>query len=124
MSRVSASSDAARVLLENVSQFWLKGQSMAVSVQISADSTNETTLDRHRPGARVLVARVEGDDAITRRLMDLGFRPGTVVGVDRVAPLGDPVQYRLHGYRLALRRSEAQRVVVVGAGAASVAASQ
>lgn len=73
------------------------------------------TLDRKRPGANVLVMGVAGDDAIARRLVDLGFRPGTEVQVERVAPLGDPIQYRLHGYRLALRRTEARRVLVQGA---------
>ncbi len=72
------------------------------------------TLDRAATGSTVHVVSVQGDDPIARRLVDLGFRPGTVVLVERVAPFGDPVQYRLHGYRLALRRSEARRVIVAG----------
>lgn len=74
--------------------------------------TYAATLDRSSKGATVQVVRVQGDDPIARRLVDLGFRPGTTVQVERVAPFGDPVQYRLHGYRLALRRAEARRVVV------------
>ena len=70
------------------------------------------TLDRARRGTLVRVSDVTGGDAIARRLVDLGFRPGTEVLVERLAPLGDPIQYRLHGYRLALRRSEARRVLV------------
>ena len=77
-----------------------------------ATRLDEVTLDRKRPGTVVSVAHVAGDDAIARRLVDLGFRPGTEVLVERLAPLGDPIQYRLHGYRLALRRSEARRVFV------------
>lgn len=71
-----------------------------------------TTLDRARRGRVVIVEGVEGGDAVARRLVDLGFRPGTEVRVDRLAPLGDPIQVRLHGYRLALRRAEARRVIV------------
>lgn len=74
--------------------------------------SHEATLDKARPGLIVLVEGVAGGDAIARRLVDLGFRPGTEVLVERVAPLGDPVQYRLHGYRLALRKAEARRVLV------------
>jgi ferrous iron transport protein A len=74
---------------------------------------DETSLDRIRPGGAVIVVRVDGDDPVARRLVDLGFRPGSAVRVERVAPLGDPIQVRLHGHRLALRRKEARRVQVV-----------
>lgn len=70
------------------------------------------TLDRARPGSTVKVVSVEGEDALARRLEDLGFWRGSEVRVERIAPFGDPVQFRLHGYRLALRKSEAKRVVV------------
>jgi Fe2+ transport system protein FeoA len=60
----------------------------------------------------VTVQTVTGDDALARRLADLGSLPGVEVEVLHVAPLGSPVSYRLHGYRLALRRSEADRVLV------------
>lgn len=71
-----------------------------------------TTLDRLQTGATASVLRIEGDDAIARRLNDLGFWPGTPVALVRKAPLGDPLEYALRGYRLALRRKEAQRIVV------------
>jgi len=77
-----------------------------------AGGTQVQTLDRASPGVVVKVVGVEGDDALARRLEDLGFWRGTEVRVERVAPFGDPVQFRLHGYRLALRKSEARRVLV------------
>jgi ferrous iron transport protein A len=58
------------------------------------------------------VAAVDGSSAIGRRLLDLGFVPGTEVRVVRRAPLGDPVEYELRGYRLCLRRSEALQIRV------------
>lgn len=72
----------------------------------------EETLDRFEPGDVVEVIAVTGDDAVARRLVDLGFWPGSLVTVVRRAPLADPTVYRLCGYRLALRRGEAKRVVV------------
>lgn len=72
----------------------------------------QRTLDQIAPGASASVVAVDGDDAVARRLAAMGFWPGTRVEVVRRAPLGDPTQYALRGYRLALRRQEAQRVLV------------
>ena len=68
------------------------------------------------PGAEARVEAVSGESPIAKRLLDLGFVPGTAVRVLRRAPLGDPVEYELRGYRLCLRRSEARRVRVRRAG--------
>jgi ferrous iron transport protein A len=67
------------------------------------------------PGARARVAAVDAGSAIGRRLLDLGFVAGTAVRVVRRAPLGDPVEYELRGYRVCLRRSEALRIQVESA---------
>ncbi len=72
----------------------------------------EETLDCFEPGDVVEVVAVTGEDAVARRLVDLGFWAGSQVTVGRRAPLADPTVYRLCGYRLALRRVEAMRVVV------------
>jgi ferrous iron transport protein A len=72
----------------------------------------QETLDRIARGMRVRVTGVRGDDAIARRLDDLGLRSGVVVEVLRRAPLGDPTVFELHGYQLCLRRSESARVEV------------
>ena len=58
------------------------------------------------------VIAVDAEDARGRRLLDLGFLPGTSLRVLRRAPLGDPVVYELRGYRVCLRREDAQRVRV------------
>jgi len=63
------------------------------------------------PG-RMRVVAVLGDDALARRLGDMGLLPGTMVELLARAPLGDPLLFRLRGYRLALRRDEAARVRV------------
>lgn len=55
---------------------------------------------------------VGGDAEAARRLMDLGLIRGTSVEVMRTAPLGDPIELRLRGYMLTLRRSEAEHITV------------
>lgn len=63
-------------------------------------------------GRSLRVLEVTGDDALARRLADLGLLPGTDVRLLTTAPFGDPMLFRLRGYRLALRRDEAARVLV------------
>lgn len=62
-----------------------------------------------------LCAAVDGT-AIPRRLQDLGFVPGTPVVVVRRAPLGDPVEIELRGYRLCLRLAQLDGLRVVPNG--------
>ena len=64
------------------------------------------------PGQYAEVRAVDGASAIGRRLLDLGFRPGTPLRVIRRAPLGDPTTYELRGSRFCLRRGEAERIAV------------
>lgn len=66
-----------------------------------------------RPGERAVVHAVDASSVLGRRLIDLGFRPGTPLRVMREAPLGDPISYALRGSRLCLRRSEALLIAVV-----------
>lgn len=74
-------------------------------------------------GATVLVTSVlHGDHGQGRRLEDLGIIAGTVVAVERRAPLGDPTIYEVRRARLAVRRADAQLVEVEPAtGAPDVA---
>jgi Fe2+ transport system protein FeoA len=72
----------------------------------------ETTLDQAPIGQPVRVLGVAGDDAIARRLADLGIRVGVEVECLRRAPLGDPSVFELCGYQLCLRRTESARVRV------------
>ena len=64
------------------------------------------------PGSGAVVARVDPNHPIGRRLLDLGFVPDTPIRVLGRAPPGDPVTYELRGMRLCLRRTEACRVWV------------
>ena len=65
-------------------------------------------------GADARVVAVEGEGAVALRLMEMGVVPGVPVRVIKAAPLGDPLEVRVHGYHLALRRSEAETILVAG----------
>ena len=71
-----------------------------------------TTLDKQEPGFVGTIVRVGGEGPIRRRLMEMGVTAGTEVEFERVAPLGDPLEVRLRGYHLSLRKEEAATVYV------------
>jgi ferrous iron transport protein A len=55
---------------------------------------------------------VGGDEALRRRLLEMGFCNGACVEVVRRAPLGDPIEFRLRGYHLSLRDDQARHVEI------------
>ena len=63
-----------------------------------------------QPGESGIVAKILGEGAVKRRLMDMGITRGTEVFVRKVAPLGDPIQVTIRGYELSLRKGDAQNV--------------
>ncbi|MDL2323770.1 ferrous iron transport protein A [Ruminococcaceae bacterium OttesenSCG-928-A16] len=71
------------------------------------------TLRNVKPGETVTVAKLNGEGALKRRIMDMGVTKGTEIYVRKVAPLGDPVEVTLRGYELSIRKSEAENIEVV-----------
>jgi ferrous iron transport protein A len=71
-----------------------------------------TTLANLPIGSHSKVARIAGDDEVSIRLMEMGLTPGVELRLVGVAPLGDPLELELRGYRLSLRRSEAARIEI------------
>ena len=63
-------------------------------------------------GSTTKVVDISGEDNTSLRLLEMGLTPGVEVTVISTAPLGDPVELELRGYRLSIRRNEAARVVV------------
>ena len=61
-------------------------------------------------GSRGRVSSIPGGDELSLRLLEMGLTPGVEVAVVGTAPLGDPLELELRGYRLSVRRSEAARV--------------
>ena len=70
-------------------------------------------LDSLARGTEARVYRVGGEGPVARRLMEMGIVPGAPVSVVRAAPFGDPIEVRIRGYHLALRRSEASTIQVI-----------
>lgn len=70
------------------------------------------TLADLRVGESASVAAIDGTDEISIRLMEMGLVPGTDFTLLGTAPLGDPLEIELRGYRLSLRKTEASRVQI------------
>ncbi len=73
---------------------------------------SETTLDTLLPGEAAHVVSLEPGHPLRRRLMELGFIRGARVSVLRTAPMGDPVELRIGGTELALRRADLMAIRV------------
>lgn len=71
-----------------------------------------TTLAQLSVGNSAKVSRIEGVDELACRLMEMGLTPGVELRLVGVAPLGDPLELELRGYRLSVRKTEAQRVAI------------
>lgn len=63
-------------------------------------------------GEKGKVLSIDCDIEIKRRMADMGLVPGVEVELRRIAPLGDPIEIILRGYRLALRKHEASKIIV------------
>ncbi len=61
-------------------------------------------------GESAVIADVVGDDAISIRLLEMGLLAGEPISLIARAPFGDPIEFEIRGYRLSLRRTEAERV--------------
>ena len=71
-----------------------------------------STLDKLQTGQKASVVRVGAAGAVGRRMADMGMVSGTTVEVVKVAPLGDPIEVKVKGYNLSLRKDEAARITV------------
>ena len=63
-------------------------------------------------GSAARVTSVKGTGRVTRRLMEMGVIPGVEVRIVKTAPFGDPIEVRVRGYSLAMRRTEADAIEV------------
>lgn len=95
------------------------GQSVAELVLVTPFSAEtkpiapvSTTLDRLKPGQTATITHVGGQGSIRQRYMEMGLIKDTEIKTERVAPLGDPIEYRVKGYRLSLRRKDARNIQI------------
>jgi len=73
----------------------------------------DMTLDQLPLGQSATILKLTGSPAVRRRLMEMGITPAATVQAIRRAPLGDPLDVKIRGYHLSLRREEASAVEVV-----------
>lgn len=70
------------------------------------------TLRQMKIGESGKVIEVNGSGDVKRRMIDLGITPGVPIMLKKYAPLGDPMEIRVRGYNVALRKSEAENIIV------------
>ncbi len=68
------------------------------------------TLDDLKIGQSGTIRQVGGEGALRLRFLDMGLIPGTKVQLQKVAPMGDPIQIYLRGYELTIRREDARKI--------------
>ena len=73
---------------------------------------NTVSLSKMGIGQAGTVASLTGIDAVYHRLLEMGITPGAAIEVVRFAPMGDPMDIKVRGYHLSLRRQEAEIIQV------------
>jgi len=74
------------------------------------------TLNEVAVGKTVKIIKVGGEGQLRLRLLDMGLIPQTTVTVQKVAPMGDPIEIHLRGYELTIRKEDAARIEVAQCG--------
>lgn len=69
-------------------------------------------MDKLKPKQSVFITRVGGDGALRHHLLDMGLTPGTEITLQKIAPMGDPIQIEVRGYELTLRLDEAKKIEI------------
>jgi DtxR family transcriptional regulator, Mn-dependent transcriptional regulator len=75
-------------------------------------SIHKKTVNDLIPGSRGIISELKASDSMRQRLMDMGLIEGTLVEMVKSAPLGDPIQIKVRGTSLAIRRSEARTLII------------
>lgn len=106
---------------------YFQGQRLAMSDEIAAQikvrpynavaSENAKPLATFKVHQQGIVAKLAGAPALRHRLMDMGLTRGTLIKVYNVAPLGDPIELIVRGYKLSIRKADAEAILVEEVGA-------
>lgn len=72
------------------------------------------TIDDLKIGQQGTITAVGGEGALRLRFLDMGLIPGTCVKLQKVAPMGDPIQIQVRGYELTIRREDARKIDLEG----------
>jgi ferrous iron transport protein A len=63
-------------------------------------------------GVIVQIVQIDGSDSVAARLLEMGLLPGETVKMIGAAPMGDPIEFEVYGYRISLRQVESSRVCI------------
>ena len=69
-------------------------------------------LNELKQGQAAVIGSIGGEGALRQHFLDMGVIPGAVITLVKFAPMGDPIEFRLHGYELTLRLSDAEKIEV------------
>ena len=75
-------------------------------------SLSNISLDDLQKGESAIIVEILGDDVVASRLMEMGLIEDEPIAMVGRAPMGDPTEYAVRGYRISLRKSESVRVLV------------
>lgn len=71
-----------------------------------------TTVCDLSPGKSGEIVDIEADDTLKQRLLNMGLTPGTTIHFVRTAPLGDPINVKVRGFNLGIRKETAKRIII------------
>ena len=71
------------------------------------------SIDDLKIGQQGTISAVGGEGTLRLRFLDMGLIPGTRVQLQKVAPMGDPIQILVRGYELTLRREDARKITLM-----------
>ena len=71
------------------------------------------TIDDLKLGQTGTINKVGGEGALRLRFLDMGLIPGTKVKLQKIAPMGDPIQIQVRGYELTIRREDARQITLL-----------
>ena len=77
-----------------------------------SDASRSVTLCETPNGSKCVVKKINKKGSATKRLVEMGISRGSVIEVERVAPLGDPIEVKVKGYHLSIRKDEAENIEV------------
>ena len=79
---------------------------------MNISQTADMNLGELKAGESCVVVSVGGQGALRQHFLDMGIIPGAEITIVKFAPLGDPVEVRIHGYELSLRLDDAAKIAV------------
>ena len=77
--------------------------------ELFTDAVTAFTLDQLSAGECAVIREVGGEGSLRQHFLDMGVIPGAHVEFVKQAPMGDPLEFRIHGYELTLRKDDAAK---------------